>query len=373
MKDRIKNILPKPVLPVVAFLFKAVRRAYISVHSATVGVKTHGKAYKDRHGRKNLYLLGSPEHGNIGDQAIAVAELKMFKPQELGFDALYDIQMDEYNEQEHSLKKYINPGDVLLIHGGGNMGIEWFAGEQLIRRVIRKFPNNKIIVLPQTLYYGDSERGKTELERSKMLYAKHQNLHLFAREKISYEGMKEHYPKNSVYLVPDMVVSMRRTDPRRKRESILLCLRADAEKRLSDKCAEDIMAAAKANGVPVIITDTMTDYKRISSLERDEKLEEKLTQFRGAKLVITDRLHGMVFCAITETPGIVLSNYNHKVRGVHEWLTELNYISYMETPDNIEGEIERLLDVQPCEYDAASKLPLYEPLLKVIKDQSEAS
>ncbi|MFB8735822.1 polysaccharide pyruvyl transferase family protein [Bacillus sp. SL00103] len=32
-----------------------------------------------------------------------------------------------------------------------------------------------------------------------------------------------------------------------------------------------------------------------------------------AQVVVTDRLHGMIFCAITKTPCVVLRSFDHKV------------------------------------------------------------
>ena len=55
-----------------------------------------------------------------------------------------------------------------------------------------------------------------------------------------------------------------------------------------------------------------------------------MQEFCDAKLVITDRLHGMIFAAISETPCIVFSNYNHKVGGTYEWIKQLPYIRYVE-------------------------------------------
>lgn len=58
----------------------------------------------------------------------------------------------------------------------------------------------------------------------------------------------------------------------------------------------------------------------------------KFKDFQKSKLVITDRLHGMVFCAISGTPCIAFSNYNHKVKGTYDWIKDLDYIKYV---DNI--------------------------------------
>ena len=46
----------------------------------------------------------------------------------------------------------------------------------------------------------------------------------------------------------------------------------------------------------------------INKKVEEEKIEEMLKKYRKCQLVITDRLHGMIFAAITSTPCIALGN-----------------------------------------------------------------
>lgn len=73
---------------------------------------------------------------------------------------------------------------------------------------------------------------------------------------------------------------------------------------------------------------------------RNLEVEKKLKEFAEAKLVVTDRLHGMVFAALTGTPCVAVGNCNGKVKGVYEWIKELPYVVYL---DNI-LKIEEALD-----------------------------
>ena len=45
---------------------------------------------------------------------------------------------------------------------------------------------------------------------------------------------------------------------------------------------------------------------------------DKFKDFQKSELVITDRLHGMIFCYITKTPCIVMPNNNHKILMTYE-------------------------------------------------------
>jgi pyruvyl transferase EpsI len=55
----------------------------------------------------------------------------------------------------------------------------------------------------------------------------------------------------------------------------------------------------------------------------------KLDEFAKSKLVITDRLHGMIFSAITGTPCIVFANSNGKVEAEYQWIQSLPYIRFV--------------------------------------------
>ena len=68
-----------------------------------------------------------------------------------------------------------------------------------------------------------------------------------------------------------------------------------------------------------------------------------LNKYRKSQLVITDRLHGMIFAAITSTPCIALGNYNHKIKACSKTLEHLGYIQYIEDIDKIEEQIKYLI------------------------------
>ena len=58
-----------------------------------------------------------------------------------------------------------------------------------------------------------------------------------------------------------------------------------------------------------------------------------MAKFYNSKVVITDRLHGMIFCAITKTPCIVTRSLDHKVIESYKWIKNLNYIRLVEGLD----------------------------------------
>lgn len=327
-------------------------------------------AYKLKHKLKRsttsrIFLIGTPLHGNLGDHAIAFAEKLLIKEKLKNYE-LIDIQFNAVNQSIKVMKKLMNKEDILILNGGGNFGIEYFEEEDLRRQVISNFQIQKIILFPQTIYFGDSDQGKKELKKSKSIYNAHSNLTLIAREKKSYEIMKREFANNNVLMTPDIVLYLNQSKPVVKRKDILLCFRKDVESILNAEFKEELIRniLLKRN---VIVTDTVVDHS-IKKSKREKELLDIWASFKGAELVITDRLHGMVFAAITSTPCIVISNYNHKVKGTYDWIRHLPYIKFVENPNNVLGHIDELLSLSPVElaYDSSFALDYYNTIITSI-------
>ena len=77
-------------------------------------------------------------------------------------------------------------------------------------------------------------------------------------------------------------------------------------------------------------------------------MTDKLSQFRAAKLVVTDRLHGMILCLLSGTPCLVLPNSNHKIRQTQsDWLRNHPRLVFLELDEvaEISKHIDKLLSL----------------------------
>ncbi|MDB8558413.1 polysaccharide pyruvyl transferase family protein [Turicibacter sanguinis] len=303
------------------------------------------KYFSFRNTRK-IIIIGTPTHKNIGDHAIALAEIEFIK-KIFPDRTILELDMDEYYNEITILKKYCSSSDIIILQGGGNFGDEYLYDEQLRRHAIQLFKENKIILFPQTLFFSNSLKGRIELENSIKIYSQNNNLTLVAREQYSYNEMLKYFPHNSVILTPDIVFSLKRIDNKRKRNGALLCLRDDQEQILSNDEKNEIKFILTSFFSSVKNTDMKASH-RINKKQRLALLEEKFKEFQESELVITDRLHGMIFATITGTPCIALSNYNHKISGTYEWIKEFEYIKFTRDIGKIPLLIEELsiLEVQ---------------------------
>ncbi len=177
---------------------------------------------------------------------------------------------------------------------------------------------NPMILFPQSFYYGDRSRA----EESVSCYRR-EHFWLTARDDDSYLQMKKLYG-DRVIETPDMVFSAAQEDfhvKRSDRSGVLFCFRNDQEKKIRE---EDILKLEKAADT-FSYTDMISDVP-VTDENRMDLVNRKMNEFAEAELVITDRLHGMNFSALTETPCIVLPNAYYKVKGQYRWISHLPYI-----------------------------------------------
>lgn len=313
-------------------------------------------------------LLDTPIHGNIGDHAIALAEHQILNEQHIKYA---ELPASIIGSKEWLLALLTPSSKQILIHGGGFMGCLWPWEEYRFRRILKAFSRQHVTVFPQTVTFDlETEEGRAFFEESKAIYCAHPHLTVFVREQKSYDFMKKYMPEVKTILVPDVVTVLESHIKAGKRKGILLCMRNDLEKTCSDEIQQSILEALH-NQYPeeeVAFTDTVIDHG-VSMKKREEEVNNKLMEFANAKLVITDRLHGMVLAAITGTPCIALTNSNGKVKGVYQWIQSNSYVRYLDDWGQF-GNVLKELDLEVSyQYDASvpqkSMLPLVEHLQKL--------
>jgi len=312
--------------------------------------------------RKTVFLLMTPAHENLGDHAIAQAETDFLKANGIDYVEITGFELETL--QKYHLLSIMN-GCPIVMQGGGYLGTLWFQSEELLREIITENPRSGIVLLPNTMYYEPTPWGQEEFAKSVACYSKHPNLHIYAREKTSFEAMRKVYP--NVKLIPDMVLSMNQCGRETERNGCLLSLRQDQERTRTQEQEDSILSQVRhLFGDQVRESDMVTDYC-IPVAERQRELQAKFELFSASELVVTDRLHGMVFCAITGTPCVVLDSKSPKVRGCYEWIRHLEYIRFVDDVSQITREYQSI-PKKVFHYDNSHLLSSYEELAADILD-----
>lgn len=313
-------------------------------------------AEKKKRNPRTVYLVLTPEHTNLGDHAIASEEIRLLQRLGIDYIEITGAQLSRLKTQK--LLGIMNKTPI-LINGGGNLGTLWFDVEQIMRDIVKSNPKSPVFILPNTIFYEDSDWGKEEFEYSRRLYNAHKKLTIYAREQTSYDAMNGFY--RNVKLMPDMVLFRNECADGTDRKGCLLCLRKDLEKTIGQE--EQAILEEQVRGLfGDALTYTDTHATRDVPVDRREaELEQKFAQFRSAGLVITDRLHGMIFCAITGTPCIVLDSKSPKVRGCYEWIKDLPYIRFADDVSCIAEEYKKIPKAAH-QYDNGFAQPYYDQL-----------
>lgn len=348
-----KRILPSAVYGIVGRVILAPRNFNERRHSRWFGMRAV-KFIRNNADKKIILLAGVHDAGNIGDHAICIAErelLERFFPDWL----IVELSTEEFCPVAARLKSVHCNHLVVAVHGGGFLGNLWISEERMFRKVLKTFSENKIVVFPQTIFFTHDKNGANERKISQKAYNLHPNLHFFIRDK-SYEFMKDEMMDGNdgnVESVPDLVLSLDCSAPRFNREGILLVFRSDKEKCVDDDAVKDLLRDIEKYEIPFGFTDTCVPYK-VPMEFRKFATDEKFCEFRKSRLVMTDRLHGMIFATITGTPCIAMNNVSKKVEGVYDlWLKGIPYVEFARDVDEAKKLVPKMLSLGGQRYDPA--------------------
>lgn len=327
---------------------------------------------KSKQSRKRIYLFYTPTYANMGDHAIRFGELMFF---EKYFNKCGVVEINNYywcGYTEKFIKKTVKADDLIAVTGGGYMGDLWMDGENDFKHIVESFPENKIVAMPNTAYYSDTESGRRLLVEDKDFYAKHKNVMFYLRDKASYDLMCGMVGKERCSYKPDMAL-MLKPDHNIQRKDILFCTRKDHEKVQSPEAFESLKQMLENAGYNVKYTDTCKAVGRsfkYSQKVRNKYMDATMKEFAGARLIITDRLHGMILSAINKTPCIATDNISKKISGVYDWIRYLDYIKVMNFEDIDIKTAEELIQTKP-KYDNRRIMDEFEKMADEIKEYWE--
>lgn len=181
--------------------------------------------------------LDYPVHLNFGDLLIMRGTERFFS--DYGYDIRNRHSLLNFHPRFH---EQITKEMTIVLHGGGNFGDIYPAHQRFRERIIELYPDNKIVMLPQTAYFQDG----SNLSRSAKIFKNHANLHLCARDKFSENLLRDNFSEK-VHLLPDMAHQLwsAKDAEQSTQGDPLILLRNDVE---ADR-AQELM---KLNGPPEV-------------------------------------------------------------------------------------------------------------------------
>ncbi|HUK20981.1 MAG TPA: polysaccharide pyruvyl transferase family protein [Gemmatimonadales bacterium] len=289
-----------------------------------------------RQRRKFLYVqTPPPEMANVGDHAQAVAIRRWF------LRHFPDVPIVEATRSEtarflDAFEAIMTPDDVIFLQSGGNVNDFAVFSESVRRSVITRFPDHRIIVLPQTIAFRDTDQGRYQEAVTKAIYATHPNLTLCARDTVSEQKARMLFPRALIHLLPDFVMSLPAANtPAPGGSGTLVCVRHDGERLLNEPQTEALMRSLPRP------TRSDTWIPRIRLAQRSRYLREMLEQFRRYDAVVTDRFHGMIFSALARVPCVAIPANTHKIASAMAWFRDTPFIRFTADLGAVTAELER--------------------------------
>lgn len=316
--------------------------------------------------RKVIYgLTPPPRLANIGDHAQVVAIKRWIEVQRPGWPVI-EIDKDLGPIVLSALRGLVGPGDLILLHSGGNLGDRGTWSETGRRALISAFPQYPVVSLPQTIHFSNTERGHQERARSIEVYGTHPRLTVLGRDPRSAELAAELFPRAVSFGCPDFVLSLPPSPgqkPRLESPRILACLRLDKESRMEESQRREL---TQSLGASVVRFDT-TFQKPIPVDQRSRLLDETLDRFRDVDAIVTDRYHGLIFAVLTRRPTVVLPTVDHKLTSAAHWFRGLEYVRFARDAREVPELLHTLLRTSAFETPDWNAL-YFQPLLNRIEE-----
>ena len=292
-------------------------------------------------------LVDFPQSTNCGEHAIWLGERKLLR--DLGIGIAYECSAQSYNRE--AMAAALGDGTILM-QGGGNFGDRYPVHHEFRLRLLQDFPKNKVVLFPQQVTFLDNDY----LQRTADFLAQHPDVTLFARGVVAQHMFSTYFGKTArVELAPDMAFMLgTQPRPREPAYDIVWIARTDQERandltevaaRLSSQGAEKYVLPRFPDGVEINFvvkqrppTIFLTDWYSLFFENEEARLAYQRLDFDAraeatvaralyilslGRMVITDRLHGHIFCLLLGIPHVLLNNDSGKNWNFYEtWTRE---------------------------------------------------
>lgn len=170
----------------------------------------------------NVHLTNLPYHNNMGDALIWQGSEDFLAS--TGFKILSRTSFKSFTFPK------IAPDDIIVLNGGGSFGDIWRVIMDFFLKVVETYPDNRIILFPQSAFYNDTSLIKHDAE----IMGRHPNLYLIARDNYTFNLFSSYFNKNNILLAPDMAFAinlerLKRFDDVQIEDSCLYLKRVDKE------------------------------------------------------------------------------------------------------------------------------------------------
>lgn len=267
-------------------------------------------------------LFDFPNYSNVGDTLIWLGQIRFLS--EINKSSIVFVgarpAMDSLPDFSDDV--------IVCITGGGNFGDLWADHQALRLALLKRFPSNRVVQLPQSIHF----ENEWNMDETRSVLRSHPDFHLLLRDRKSLEIAQGLHSGNSV-LCPDMAFFLEGLRPvGDPQHPILALLRTDHEKAYATAGNfSDVHVTDWVDNERIMLKKLTRKVNRLydsSPLSRGlldgvklplynrlaaRRLQRGIGILSSGRVVITDRLHAHILCTLMGVKHVVLDNSYNKI------------------------------------------------------------
>jgi exopolysaccharide biosynthesis predicted pyruvyltransferase EpsI len=305
-------------------------------------------------------LLDFPDYANPGDSAIWLGALEALRA--TGAYATYTSDLRSFDE---STLRRVLPSGTILLSGGGNFGDLWPRHQAFRERVVRAFPDHRIVQLPQSLHFQSGDA----LAAAQRALSMHASFTVLVRDSGSL-AMAQRLGCRAV-LCPDLafcltgdVAPALRDSRLPPRQDVLWLMRTDHESATESR--RDVAGVVDWTEAPLSRLENTAVRLRERLATRPGGIMARAQRsllsamypalarsrlLRGCRLIgstrvlVTDRLHGHILSLLLGVRHVLIGDRHDKVRHfVEQWSAASPLLHWARDVHDAAEVARRLLD-----------------------------
>lgn len=284
-----------------------------------------------------LFFFDYPIHDNVGDLLIWKGAEEFFRSHRIKIMARFcDLNIPTLIHI---------PQDCLIVcHGGGNFGDLYPTHQKLREHLIANFPGHRIVILPQTIHFENSER----LKQAQAIFDQHPDVHLFTRDQTSADIASRCFRSTHVYLAPDMAHALWPIRPHGSVDKdCLFLLRTDKETLAEQAGCPTANGCVKdwrdilSNSDYLLMKYFKSCHKRNKSLRNilplaaiwryyaNRLIAKAIKEFSSYDQFVTSRLHGhLLACLMGKRNRLLDNSYGKNSAYYKTWTHRIDFVKF---------------------------------------------
>ena len=272
-------------------------------------------------------FLDLPYYSNNGDALIWLGTEHFLE--NIPYKCLGKHNIDTYDFRP------IPQDTIILLQGGGNFGDIWRAHQDFRLKVIQQYQENRIIMLPQTVFYESDDVLTQDIQQMN----RHQHLTICVRDNYSSDLLKEKGFMGKLLMLPDMAFCIEReillADKNNTSKEALLLLRNDRESALGslgEGAASNHMDIKDWPNLNKSLRVALRYIKKHTAHETDiyfqttylpERIKEGVKFISTYQEVFSTRLHVVILRLLLGMPVKLMNNsYGKNMNFYNTWLKD---------------------------------------------------